>query len=75
MASAMRGMAARRLFTNFMLLFSCLAYQATRDLEAAVGSVGSIAREFFCTSIKEPAIGRRFAFDDSFLAIHDRPGG
>src|SRR3989344_5800685 len=70
MTSPMRGMAARRLFTNFILLFSCQADQATRDSEATVTSVGSIAR--VCSAIRRPAIVGCFAFDDSYLAIDDR---
>src|SRR5690349_10743872 len=75
MPSAMRGMAASRRFTNFMLLFSCLAYQATRDFEAAVGSVGSIAREFFCTSIKSPRFGGASHLTTVFWLFMTSPEG
>ncbi|MNZ87758.1 hypothetical protein D3C78_1066290 [compost metagenome] len=124
MASAMMSEAARKLFTNFILLFSCLAYQATRDSSEAVASVGSngstlytppritafqgwqcihtglakssrcaglqLARlvmfalwatrlaqspdAFLWLTLRAPKWRGRFSFDDSRLAIHDRPG-
>jgi hypothetical protein len=76
MASAMMSEAASTFFTNTILLFSCLADQATRESGSAAGRVGFKRQRFFIVlTLKSHPIEGRFAFNDIDFSFDDSISG